>query len=95
MSPAQRAQVLYLHHVEGVSVVLIAAMTGLSRSTVQRTLDDARRRDVPAAREAALRPQAKGRIERQIHYVREHLVCPATAVPPRRPQRRERRHDRT
>ena len=60
MSPAQRAQVLYLHHVEGVSIVLIAAMTGLSRSRVQKVLHDARPQDVPAAREAALRQKAKG-----------------------------------
>jgi DNA-directed RNA polymerase specialized sigma24 family protein len=60
VSPAQRAQVLYLHHVEGVSIVLIAAMTGLSRSRVQRVLHDARREDVLAVREAALRQAAKG-----------------------------------
>ena len=95
MSPAQRAQVLYLHHVDGVSIVLIAAMMGLSRSTVQRVLHDAHRQDVPAAREAALRPQDKGCVERPFHFVREHLLCPATAVPPQRPHRRERRRDRT
>jgi hypothetical protein len=95
VSPAQRAQVLYLHHVDGVSIVLIAAMTGLSRSRVQRVLDDGRPQDVPAAREAALRQEAKGRIEHPFHYVREHLLCPETAVPPRSSHRRERRRART
>ena len=83
MSPAQRAQVLYLHHVDGVSIVLIAAMMGLSRSTVQRVLQD----------EPAARPQDKGRIERPFHDVCEHLLRPTTAVP-QRPHRRERRRDR-
>jgi hypothetical protein len=85
VSPAQRAQVLYLHHVDGVSIVLIAAMMGLSRSTVQRVLQD----------EPAARPQDKGRIERPFHYACEHLLRPTTAVPPQRPHRRERRRDRT
>lgn len=71
MSPAQRAQVLYLHHVEGVSIVLIGATMGLSRSTVRRVLHEARRQDEPGAREAALRPQAKGCIERPFHDVCE------------------------
>jgi transposase len=95
VSPEQRAQVLYLHRVDGVSLVLIAAMTGLSRSTVQRVLHETRRQDAPAAREAAMRAQAKGRVEHPFHYVREHMLRPATAVPPRRRPRRERRHDRT
>jgi DNA-binding transcriptional regulator LsrR (DeoR family) len=95
VTPQQRAQVLYLHHVEGVSIVLIAAMTGLGRSVVRRVLHETSRHDVPAASAAARRPQEKGRIERQIHSVREQLLRPSTVVPSRRRQRRERRHDRT
>ena len=85
MSPAQRAQVLYLYQVEGVSIVLIVAMTGLSRSMVQRVLHDARQQD-------ALQPEHKGHVERPFHFVR---LRPETAVPPQRPHRRERRRDRT
>jgi hypothetical protein len=84
VSPAQRAQVLYLHHVDGVSIVLIAAMMGLSRSTVQRVLQD----------EPAARPLDKGRIERPLHDVHERLLRLTTAVP-QRPHRRERRRGRT
>lgn len=75
LTPEQRAQVLYLHHVEGVSIVLIAAMTGLSRFTVRRLLHETRRRDVPQVeKEDPMRPSSKGRIERQIYYVRASLL---------------------
>jgi DNA-directed RNA polymerase specialized sigma24 family protein len=64
VSPAQRAQVLYLYRVEGVSIVLIAAMTELSRAAVRGLVQQARRRGASAAEEAAVRPSSKGRIER-------------------------------
>jgi hypothetical protein len=89
--------VLYLHHVEAMSAVMIALMTGLSFSTVRRVVQKAGRMDVPAVEKAAaMRPQSKGRIERQIRYLRDQtLQCPTTVPPPRRCHRRERRHDRT
>jgi DNA-binding transcriptional regulator LsrR (DeoR family) len=75
MSPApeQRAQVLYLFHVEGVSVVLIAVMTGLSESTVRRMLRETSRQDVQVMEKAAaMRPSSQGRIERQLRKERRH-----------------------
>jgi hypothetical protein len=97
LTPQQCAQVLYLYHVEGVSIIIIALMTELSCSTVKRVLHETSRQDVPAAwKEAAMRPQSKGCIEHQIHYIRAQVPRPSTAAsPPRRRSRRERRHDRT
>jgi DNA-directed RNA polymerase specialized sigma24 family protein len=70
LTPAQRAQVLYLHQVEGVSVIVIAVMIGLSRSAVRRVLHQGRRQDAPAVgKAAAMRPSSKGRVERQRHRV--------------------------
>lgn len=67
LSPEQRAQILHLHHVEGVSAILIATMTGLSVSVVRKVVDKSRPEDVPAVdRPNPLRPSSKGRIERQI-----------------------------
>jgi transposase len=96
----QRAQVVYLYHVEAVSTIIIAVMTGLSRSTVERVLRETRRQDVPeVGKAAARRPSSKGRIERQIQYVRATMPkAPTTASrgePPRRHHRREVRHDWT
>jgi len=68
LTPEQRAQVLYLHHVEGVSVVLIVMMTGLSHSAVSRVLRQARRQDAPAVEKAAAtHPSSKGPIEHPLH----------------------------
>jgi len=96
----QRAQVLYLYDVEGVSIVIIAVMVGLSRSTVKRVLSETSRQDVPVVgKAAAVRPSSKGRIERRIQHVRDDFLQSPTAAPQREPSRRrhrkERRHDRT
>jgi hypothetical protein len=67
LSPERRAQVLHLHHVEGVSAILIATMTGLSVSVVRKVVQESRREDVPAADwPKPWCPSSKGRIERQI-----------------------------
>ena len=96
VTPQQRAQVLYLHHVEAMSVVMIALMTGLSSSTVSRVVQRATRKDVLAVQKAAaIRPQSKGRIERQFAYLRQSLQCPTAVPPPPRRHRKEVRHDRT
>jgi DNA-binding transcriptional regulator LsrR (DeoR family) len=97
ITPQQRAQVLYLYHVEAMSAVMIALMTGLSFCTVRRVVQKARRKDVPAVEKAAaMRPQSKGRLERQIRYLRDQsLQCPTAVPPPRRGHRKEVRHDRT
>jgi transposase len=94
LTPEQRALVLYLYHVEGVSIVLIAAMTGHSRSTVSRLLHETRRQDVPQLEKAAaMRPSSKGRIEHQIHCVRASLLWSSEVAS--RPSKRGGRHDRT
>jgi hypothetical protein len=101
VTPQQRAQVLYLYHVEAVSLVIIALMTELSISVVRRVVHKMRRQDVPTAgKAAAMHPSSKGRIERQIHGIRcDNLLVSPTATPskppPGRRHRRERRHDRT
>jgi len=101
VTPQQCAQVLYLYHVEAVSLVLIAVMTGLSVTAVERVVQEPPPKDLPdVAKGAAMRPSAKGRIERQIRtIVYDNLLVskPATPQepPPRRHHRRERRHDRT
>lgn len=80
LTPEQRAQILYLHHVESVSVVLIAAMTGLSRHTVETVLRHTRRPEVSAEQKAAaMRPSSKGRVERQIHLARARLLREGTS----------------
>jgi hypothetical protein len=101
LTPRQRAQVLYLYHVEAVSLVIIALMTELSISVVRRVVHKKRRQDVPTAgKAAAMHPSSKGRIERQIHGIRyDNLLVSKPAAPspppPGRRHRRERRHDRT
>jgi DNA-directed RNA polymerase specialized sigma24 family protein len=76
----QRAQVLYLHQVEGVSIVVIAVMTGLSRSAVSRVLQQPRRQDAPAVEKAAaMRPSSKGRVERETPLVHAHLLRKVTS----------------
>ena len=80
LTPAQRAQVLYLHQVEGVSVVLITVMTGLSRSAVIRVLQQARRQDATEEEKAAtMRPSSKGRVERPLHVLRARLLREETS----------------
>jgi len=55
-------------------MVVIAVMTGLSRSAVRWVLHPSRRQDAPAAgKAAAMRPSSKGRVEWQIHLVHAHL----------------------
>lgn len=67
LSPTQRAQVLHLHHVEGVSAILIATMTGLSVSVVRKIMQESRQEDVAALdRPHPRRPSSKSRIECQI-----------------------------
>jgi len=93
----QRAQILFLYHVEACSTVFIAAMTGLGRSTVRRVVEQSSRQEVPEAN--PMRPQSKSRFERQLHSFLASSVQPSKTVPPpqpsKRPSRRERRHDRT
>lgn len=80
LTSEQRAQVLYLHQVEGVSIVVIAVMTGLSRSAVRQVLHQSRRQDAPAVgKVAAMRPSSKGRVERQLHFVHAHLLRKVTS----------------
>jgi hypothetical protein len=92
--------VLYLYHVEGVSLVLISLMTELSLSTVKSVVDKASREYVKHKEKAAARlPSSKGPVERQIHtLLYDNLsVIKLTSPqepPPRRRSRRERRHDR-
>lgn len=97
VTPQQRAQVLYLYHVQAISAVLIARMTGLSRLTVRRVVQRADPKDVPVVEKAAaMRPSSKGRIERTIHSARAGFQQgPMAVAPPRRRHRQERRHDRT
>jgi DNA-directed RNA polymerase specialized sigma24 family protein len=71
LTPAQRAQVLYLYQVEGMSVIFIAAMMGLSRTAVQQVLSSSSQ---PAQEKAAaMRPSSKGRVERQLHLIHADL----------------------
>jgi DNA-directed RNA polymerase specialized sigma24 family protein len=80
LTPQQRAQVLYLHQVESVSIVVIAVTIGLSRSAVRRVLHQSRRQDAPAVETAAaMRPSSKGRVERHLHRVQDHLRRKATS----------------
>jgi hypothetical protein len=75
LSPQQRAQILYLYRVEGVSIVFIAAMTELSRAAVTEVVQRARRQDASgASRAAAMLPSSKGRIERPFHRLRVELL---------------------
>jgi hypothetical protein len=101
VTPQERAQILYLYHVEAVSFVIIAVMTGLSVSAVRRVVHEPRHEDVPAVKKvAAMRPSSKGRIEHPMRTIvyDNFLACKTTAPqepPPGRRHRRERRHDRT
>jgi DNA-directed RNA polymerase specialized sigma24 family protein len=79
-TPEQRAQVLYLHQVESVSVVVIAVMTGLCRSAMRRALHQSRRQNSPSEEKAAaMRPLSKGRVERQLHLVHAQLLRKVTS----------------
>ena len=71
MSPTiqQRAQILSLHQVEGLSLRMVARMTGLSRFAVRSVLHETRRQDAPA-----MHPSSKGHIERPVHYVDAHRL---------------------
>jgi hypothetical protein len=83
LTPQQRAQILYLHQVEGMSTVLIVMMTGLSFSTVRRVVHRSSRQEVPAVKKAAaMRPSSKGRIERQMHSIRDPFPQSSTVVSP-------------
>ena len=68
LSSTLRAQILHLHHMEGVSAILIATMMGLSVSVVRKAVQESRREDVPAADwSKPWCPSSKRRIERQIN----------------------------
>jgi hypothetical protein len=97
VTPQQRAQVLYLHHVEAMSAVMIVRMTGLSLLTVRRVVQRADPKEVPVVdKAAAMRPSSKGHVERTIYYTRDRFEQGLMAVAtPRRRNRKERRHDRT
>lgn len=74
LSAEQRAQILYLYQVEGVSRVFIAAMMDLSVAAVTGVVRGARRRDVSAAEKAASRrPSSKGAVERDLQRVQAEL----------------------
>jgi hypothetical protein len=87
VTPEQSAQVLYLYHVDAVSLVIIAMMTGLSVCAVERVVHEARGKDLA---EEKHRPRC---------IVYDNLPVSKLAVPqeppPGRRHRRERRHDRT
>lgn len=74
LTPAQRAHILYLDRVEGVSVAFIAAMTGHSRATVTAVLRQTHRPEAPASEADARRPSSKGHIERKFPSVRAALL---------------------
>jgi hypothetical protein len=63
----QRAQVLYLHQVEGSSLRMVARMTGLSRFAVRRVLHQPLGQDASAVDK---RPSSK---ERPLHDVHAHF----------------------
>ena len=96
----RRAQVLYLYHVEGVSLALISLMTELSLSTVKSVVDKESRAYEKRKDKAASRfPSSQGPLERQIRtLLYDNLSVTKLATPqeppPRRRNRRERRHDR-
>ena len=74
LTPAQRTQILYLYRVEGVSVIFIAAMMGLSRNAVQGVVHRASPPGTSAQEKAAaLHPSSKGRVERQLHRLHADL----------------------
>jgi hypothetical protein len=63
-----------------VSLVLIVVMTGLSHSAVRQVLRQARRRDATAEEKAAATlPSSKGRVERQIHFIRARFFREETS----------------
>lgn len=72
MSPTiqQRAQVLHLHQGEGLSLRMVARMTGLSRFAVRGTLHQARGQDALAEEK---RPSSKGHVERPLRDVHAHF----------------------
>lgn len=72
MSPTiqRRARVVYLYGVEGLSIALVARMTGLSRFAVTGVLHQALRQDASAVE---TRPSSKGHVERPLHDVRAHF----------------------
>jgi transposase-like protein len=75
LSAEKRAQILYLYRVEGVSVVLIAAMTELSSAAVREVVQQARRQDASAASSAAaMLPSSQGHVERPFHRLRVELL---------------------
>lgn len=72
MSPTtqQRAQVLHLHRVEGLSLRMVARMTGLSRFAVRGTLYQALGQNASAEEK---RPSSKGHVEHPLHEVHAHF----------------------
>lgn len=66
----QRAQVLDLHQREGLSLRMIARMTGISTFAVRGVLHQPLGQDASAVDE---RPSSKGHIERPLHDVHAHF----------------------
>ena len=66
----QRAQVLYLHQVEGLSLHRVARMTGFSGFAVSEMLHQALGQDASAVEK---RPSSKGHVERPLPDVRAHF----------------------
>jgi transposase len=66
----QRAQVLDLHQREGLSLRMVARMTGLSRFAVRGVLHQPLGQDASAVDK---RPSSKGHVERPLHDVRAHF----------------------
>jgi hypothetical protein len=63
---AQRAQVLHLHQGEGLSLRMVARMTGLSRFAVRGVVHQAFAQDASAEEK---RPSSKGHVEHPLHEV--------------------------
>ncbi len=72
MSPTlqRRAQVVYLYGVEGLSIALVARMTGLSRFAATGVLHQALRQDASVVEK---RPSSKGHVERPLRDVHAHF----------------------
>jgi DNA-directed RNA polymerase specialized sigma24 family protein len=66
----RRAQVLYLHQVEGLSLRMVARMTRLSRFAVRGMVHQALEQDASAVEK---RPSSKEHVERPLHDVRAHF----------------------
>jgi DNA-directed RNA polymerase specialized sigma24 family protein len=66
----QRAQVRHLHQIEGLSLRMVARMTGLSHFAVRSELHQALGQDASAEEKC---PSSKGHVERPLHDVHVHF----------------------